>query len=209
MTKEKSITLLGGWEGYELGTADRVEVGEEPGSATPEVWLELVPRRDRLKRCSGCGEQVAEVHDHEERWVRDLAILDTPTWLCVDRCRVKCPRCGPKLEELSWLARYARANKQLAEHDWDGADRDAVCRRCGTQRGRHAVPLAGATFKILLDLANAQARANGPRHLDGYPTRCVHCGARAWVDGHEAWEAARCYDAAPVVSARGSLGCAY
>lgn len=58
---------------------------------------------------------VGKVHDFVQRWVRDLPILDAQTWLLVWRRRVKCPRCGPKLEHLSWLGRYARVTKRLAE----------------------------------------------------------------------------------------------
>jgi len=107
------IDRLGGWEGYRVGTVDRFEAGVKGHNA--EVWIELHPRRDRLKRCSGCLESVDSVHDTEERWIRDLPILDAQTWLLVHRCRLACPRCGPKLEHLPWLDRYSRVTGRLAE----------------------------------------------------------------------------------------------
>jgi len=115
LTKEEVSTLLGGWEGYRLGTIGRREPDEEESRERPEVWIELLPRDNREMRCSGCGEAAESVHDTEERWVRDLAILDADTWLLVRRCRVRCPRCGPKVEELPWLERYARVTQRLAE----------------------------------------------------------------------------------------------
>jgi transposase len=72
--------------------------------------------------CDGCGGEVREVHEIEIREVRDLPILDARTWLWVPRRRVSCPRCGPKLERLSWLERYSRVTRRLAE---------SVARLCG------------------------------------------------------------------------------
>jgi transposase len=65
--------------------------------------------------CSGCGQVVEQVHETTQRWVRDLPILDAHTHVLVHRRRVLCPRCGPKLEALSWLGRYQRVTVRLAE----------------------------------------------------------------------------------------------
>jgi len=112
LTRAELAELLGGWKGYELGTVGRLPVdGERP----EEVWLELLPRLDRTKRCSGCQQCVEAVHDTEERWIRDLPLLGTPVQLLVHRCRLACPRCGPKLEHLDWLGRYQRVTRRLAE----------------------------------------------------------------------------------------------
>lgn len=113
MTNEELTLLLGGWEGYSLAAAERRTPSQE--GEWPEIWLTLEAQPERLKRCSGCGEVVQAVHDAEERIVRDLPILDADTWLRVQRCRLACPRCGPKLEQLSWLDRYARVTRRLAE----------------------------------------------------------------------------------------------
>ena len=106
MPEDQLSELLGAWEGYRLGTVGRVK---------GEVWIELVPESRRTMVCSGCGDLVSDLHDHVERWVRDLPILGSATWLLVHRCRVRCPRCGPKLEQLPWLDRYARVTRRLAE----------------------------------------------------------------------------------------------
>lgn len=115
MTNQELTSLLGGWEGYTLGTVGRMDPSEEEGRAEPELWLELVPDSSSDMRCSGCGETVDAVHDTTERWVRDLPMLGTTVWLCVLRRRVACPRCGPKLEHLDWLAAYSRVTRRLAE----------------------------------------------------------------------------------------------
>lgn len=110
MTKEELNKLLGGWEGYELGTIGRIKREGMPEA----VWIELVPRPDRPKLCSGCQKAVASEHDRQERWIRDLPLFDTEVELLVHRCRLACSRCGPKLEQLSWLAPYQRVTQRLA-----------------------------------------------------------------------------------------------
>src|SRR5262245_4066397 len=108
LAKTELSQLLGGWEGYELGTIGRVKESEDG----PEVlWIELA---DRLKVCSGCHKPADAIHDHQERWIMDLPVFDSPVELLVHRCRVNCKQCGPKLEHLSWLAPYQRVTQRLA-----------------------------------------------------------------------------------------------
>ena len=109
LTKTEVNQFLGGWEGYQLGTMGRVKQDDRE-----VVWLELLPRADRLKLCSGCRQAADAVHDWQERWIQDLPIFDTPVELLVHRCRVLCQQCGPKLEHLSWLAPYQRVTQRLA-----------------------------------------------------------------------------------------------
>lgn len=113
MSGSEITRLLGGWKGYRVGSVQRFEPGEKGPQA--EVWIELLPLKRRRMRCSGCGKLVSKVHDIEERWIRDLPLLDTATWLLVWRRRVRCPDCGAKLEELPWVGRYSRVTKRLAE----------------------------------------------------------------------------------------------
>lgn len=114
MDKDEVSRLLGGWEGYVLGTIGRLSAGEE-GRKRPEVWIELLPKPDHPRRCSGCGQTTTAVHDTTERWVRDLPILDADTRLLVHRVRVHCPHCGPRIEELDWLDSHARFTRRLGE----------------------------------------------------------------------------------------------
>ena len=114
MSKDELTAVLGGWEGYTLGTVGRVEVGPE-GHRREEVHLELLPARDHARLCSGCGKPCRAIHDTTERWVDDLPILGADTRLLVHRVRVACADCGPKLERLGWLEPYARVTIRLAE----------------------------------------------------------------------------------------------
>lgn len=116
MPIDDDIAWLGGWEGYRVCGVERVE--GEPD----EIWISLEPSGDFGPVCEGCGKPVTAVHEIVMRRIRDLPILDARTWLEVPRRRLHCPRCGPKLEHLSWLGRYARVTKRLAEN---------VARLCG------------------------------------------------------------------------------
>lgn len=113
MPSKDVIELLGEWEGYRVGGVTRHPPMEE--GDPPVVWIELIRKNTGSMVCSGCGEACGRYHDWSERWIRDLPLLDAQTHLLVQRFRVDCPRCGPKLEHLSWLDRYARVTTRLAE----------------------------------------------------------------------------------------------
>lgn len=114
MDRDDVSRLFGGWEGYVLGTIGRMEVGTGERKR-PEIWIELHPKPGHPRRCSGCGQVCTAIHDVDERWVRDLPILGADTQLLVHRVRVRCPACGPKLEQLDWLDSYARFTRRLGE----------------------------------------------------------------------------------------------
>ena len=107
MAKIEIGDVLGEWEGYEVVAASRRD---------GVVEVELDPIAERAGICTGCDQQVAAIHGYERRRVRDLPILDAPTKLVLRRRRLACPRCGPKLEQLSWLAPYARVTQRLADN---------------------------------------------------------------------------------------------
>lgn len=113
MAYEEITALLGGWPGFRLvGVRREVMTPERP---TPRVVLTLEAVPGQSRRCSRCGEIVGEVHDVTPREVRDLPILDAETWLVVPRVRLRCPRCGPTVEAVPWLDRYARMTSRFAE----------------------------------------------------------------------------------------------
>jgi len=116
LTNDELTAVLGGWEGYRVASLRRLEVDLELSEVHPVIEIELEPLADRLKRCSGCLQEVGQVHEVTIRRIRDLDMLDARTILIVPRCRLNCPRCGPKLEQLDWLARYARVTRRLAQN---------------------------------------------------------------------------------------------
>ncbi len=127
MAANDIIARLGGWEGYEL------EDGWEELRGR-ERWcvVRLRPVAEMCRCCSSCGGPCRLVHDCEERRVRDLPIFEVPVELIVPRLRVACPRCGAKLERLSWLEGYARVTTRLAS---------SVARLCQVMSVRHVAHL--------------------------------------------------------------------
>lgn len=119
MADAKLIEVLGGGEGYSLGTVGR----RATDSSREEVLIEWHPIRGHPRRCGGCGKTTTAIHDTQERWGRDGSILDADTWLRVQRGRVDCPACGPKREDWSWRAAYARLTRRLED---SGARRGQV-----------------------------------------------------------------------------------
>lgn len=158
MAKDEVTAVLGGWEGYTLGTVGRFEAGVD-GRERPEVHLELHPVRDHPRVCSGCGRPCRSIHDTTERWVDDLPILGADTRLLVHRVRVACPGCGPKVERLAWLEPYARVTVRLAE---------SVARLCKVLAIKHAADYFGLDWKTVKAIDKAYlGRTLGPVDLGG------------------------------------------
>ena len=150
----QSISRLGGWEGYRLISLEEVERG---GQRWCVIWLTPIERRRR--HCSGCGRRVRAVHDVVDRRVRDLPLFDSRVELVVPRRRLACPRCGPRLESLSWLACHARVTARLAA---------SVARLCQVTSVRHAAAFFGLNWKTVkaIDKASME-RELGPVDLSG------------------------------------------
>ena len=129
MSDFDATEIFGEWEGYDIDSVLRSSRGR-PG--TVQIWLS--PRDDQPGRCSGCGRRVAAVHDTTDRVVRDLPILDAQTLLVVPRRRLACPRCGPRLEQLSWLSPWGRVTCRLEE---------SVARMCQHMAVKHVAQYFG------------------------------------------------------------------
>lgn len=126
------IARLGGWVGYELGC-----VSEEWRGQQRWCLVRLNPVQGLRRRCSHCGGEASSVHDTELRRVRDLPIFEVPVELLVPRLRVLCPACGPRLEQLDWLAPYSRVTARL------GA---SVARLCKLMSLRHVASYYGLAW---------------------------------------------------------------
>ena len=112
MAFEEITALLGGWPGFVIERVAR-EPGE-PDASAPQITIALVAVPDTPRTCSRCGQTTTAVHDVSPRRVRELPILDAETWLLVPLARVRCPTCGPTVERLPWLDRYARMTTRFA-----------------------------------------------------------------------------------------------
>ena len=131
----------------------------EPRAARRWLILELTPAPDQVRCCSGCGEAVEAIHDLQLHRIRDLSLFEDPVELEVERLRLACPRCGPRLEQLDWLERYARVTRRLA---------DSVARLCTATSVRYAAHWHDIDWKTAkaIDFRTLERRM-GPIDLDG------------------------------------------
>ena len=154
MAERDCMSQLGGWEGYEVS-------GWRHEERAGRRWLliELEPRADGERICSGCGEAVAAIHDRSVRRIRDLPVFEDPVDLSVVRLRLACPRCGPRLQQLDWLEPHARVTRRLAR---------SVARLCTMASVRHAAQWHGLDWKTAkaIDFRELE-RTLGPPDLDG------------------------------------------
>lgn len=148
------IAQLGGWVGYGV-----ISWRHEQRGARRWLVLELQPEVGHERRCSCCGEVVAAIHDRTLRRIRDLPVFDDPVELQVERLRLACPRCGPRLEHLDWLEPHARVTRRLAR---------SVARLCTVASVRHAARWHGLDWKTAkaIDFRELE-RTLGPPDLDG------------------------------------------
>lgn len=85
-----------------------------PLEEDPEVIIQL-SRAKATYRCP-CGFETDRYWDSEEFMVRDLPLGRWKVvWLCFQKFRVRCPTCGIRTEELSWLDVRQRATKRLQD----------------------------------------------------------------------------------------------
>ena len=138
------MSQLGGWVGY-------VASGWRHEMRADVRWLviDLQPDAKQSRVCSGCGAVVDTIHDRTLRRIRDLPVFEDPVELHVQRLRLACPRCGPRLQQLDWLDSHARVTRRLAE---------SVARLCAATSVRSAARWYGLDWKT--------AKAIDFRHLE-------------------------------------------
>ncbi|MGS8566402.1 transposase family protein, partial [Salmonella enterica] len=79
------------------------------------LQIDLAPHATRFPSCGGCQKPCSTTHEYCERVIRDLPILGRAVRLSVLLRRVGCRDCGKRMEAVSWLDRYARMTRRLAE----------------------------------------------------------------------------------------------
>src|SRR5262245_25514918 len=69
----------------------------------------------RAVTCSGCGRGVSRVHSYRpDRQWRDLRVRDQDLVLVYASVRVRCRRCGVRVEAVPWADHWQRIRKALA-----------------------------------------------------------------------------------------------
>lgn len=99
-------TFLPFWEGFSV-------VAIKPDGDM--LQIDLIPQATRFPTCSGCNQPSTTTHEYCQRLIRDLPILGRPVRLNVELRRVGCGACGKRMEAVSWLDRYSRMTRRLAE----------------------------------------------------------------------------------------------
>ena len=84
-----------GLKGYKVG-----KVMEADGT----IAAQLIPRKNARPVCSGCGKRRPGYDTLPERRWRHVPLWGIPVILTCCPRRVKCPRCGIVVEEMSWSA---------------------------------------------------------------------------------------------------------
>ena len=84
------------WEGFTIDSYAQI--------APQSLLIRLHPADDYQPCCSGCHQHCLAIHDTTIRRVRERALFQYRVWLEVPVRRVRCATCGPKLEEIRWLA---------------------------------------------------------------------------------------------------------
>jgi transposase len=102
-------TRILGWPGYQVY---QHEIDDK--AKTLKLW---VRRKRGTKKliCSGCGRHHGEIHETTEREVRDLPWSAYRVTVVVEVHRVRCPECGPKMEEVAQLPSKAPFSKRFEE----------------------------------------------------------------------------------------------
>lgn len=106
------------------------------------AWLRLEPVRELL-RCGRCLGLVGSVYDHCERNVRELSLAGRTLTLQVRLLRVNCPDCGPSIQRVRWLDRFARMTRAMAQ---------TVARCCDKLPVKHVAQMFGLHWSTVQQL---------------------------------------------------------
>ena len=117
-----------GWPGYRVYQVAIDETGKQL-----TLWVRR-RRNSRGRQCSGCGQWVKEVHEVYERKVRDLPCFEYRTTVVIELYRLRCPRCGVKVERTPQLPSKAPFSLRFEDEvgrACEGAAAAQVARRLG------------------------------------------------------------------------------
>ena len=140
---ERDFTKILDWPGY---CVYRHEIDES--ARTLKLWVRR-KRGNKVLVCSGCGGRCSKIVEVRERAVRDLPWRKYRTTVLVEFYRVRCPRCGLKVEVVPQLP-----GKAPFSQDFE----DAVGLACESAAARQVARQFG--------LAEGTTRAIDRRYLE-------------------------------------------
>jgi len=139
----REFTKILDWPGYRVY---RHEIDEE--ARTLKLWVRR-KRGNKVLICSGCGGRCSKIEEIRQRTVRDLPWRKYQTFVVVEFYRVRCPKCGLKVEAVPQLPSKAPFSKDFE---------DAVGLACESAAARQVARQYG--------LAAGTVRAIDQRYLE-------------------------------------------
>jgi transposase len=106
---EREFTKILDWPGYRVY---RHEIDE--GTRTLRLWVRR-KRGNKVLICSGCGGRCSKIEEIRQREVRDLPWRKYQTIVVVEFYRVRCPKCGLKVERVPQLPSKAPFSKDFED----------------------------------------------------------------------------------------------
>jgi transposase len=106
---EREFTKILDWPGYRVY---RHEIDE--GTRTLKLWVRR-KRGNKVLICSGCGGRCSKIEEIRQREVRDLPWRKYQTIVVVEFYRVRCPKCGLKVERVPQLPSKAPFSKDFED----------------------------------------------------------------------------------------------
>ena len=106
---EREFTKILDWPGYRVYRHEIEEV-----TRTLKLWVRR-KRGNRVVICSGCGGRCSKIEEIRQREVRDLPWRKYQTIVVVEFYRVRCPKCGLKVETVPQLPSKAPFSKDFED----------------------------------------------------------------------------------------------
>jgi len=150
-------TKILGWPGY---TVYQQEIDEK--AKTLKLWVRR-KRGNRKLICSGCRGRIAELAEVTEREVRDLPCFEYLTTVVIESYRVRCPKCGLRVEKVEQLPSKAPFSKRFEEAVGE------ACESASARRVAKRFRLAESTVRAIdlryLERWNVQRKQPGLRQM--------------------------------------------
>jgi transposase len=131
----------------------RHEIDEK--TRTLKLWVR--PKRGKILACSGCGGRCTKVEEIRQREIRDLPWRKYQTTVVVEFYRVRCPKCGLKVETVPQLPSKAPFSKDF-EDAVGMACESAAARQVARQFGLAAGTVRAIDLRYLERWAKARKK---------------------------------------------------
>jgi transposase len=147
---EHEFTKILDWPGYRVY---RHEIDEKARAL--KLWVR--PKRGKILSCSGCGGRCTKVEEIRQREIRDLPWRRYETTVVVEFYRVRCPKCGLKVETVPQLPSKAPFSKDF-EDAVGMACESAAARQVARQFGLAAGTVRAIDLRYLERWAKARKK---------------------------------------------------